>query len=86
MTIQPPAPLSIHTAEVFSRGLHGSEVGVQIPDFIVIEATESMVNDRVLMVIEIKPSADWPLADTMEQLTNYPEAFAQKYHQETEER
>ena len=46
--------LDSYHAEVL--GFQGSESGVKIPDFIVVKATESKDDDRVLMLVEIKPS------------------------------
>ena len=69
--------LDSYHAEVLPRGFQGSESGVKIPDFIVVKATESGDSDRVLMVVEIKPS-DQSLANSMEQLTTYLEAFMKK--------
>ena len=69
--------LDSYHAEVLPQGFQGSESGVKIPDFIVVKATESKDDDRVLMVVEIKPS-DQSLANSMEQLTTYLEAFMKK--------
>ena len=71
-----------YRAEVLPRGFGGSESGVRIPYFIVVKATESKDNDRVLMLVEIKP-LDRSLANSLEQLTNYLEAFSQKFNSET---
>ena len=76
--------LDSYHAEVLPQGFQGSESGVKIPDFIVVKATESGDSDRVLMVVEIKPS-DQSLVNSMEQLTTYLEAFMKKSNSETGE-
>ncbi|KIL56343.1 hypothetical protein M378DRAFT_17159 [Amanita muscaria Koide BX008] len=71
------ASLDSYHAEVLPRGFGGSEVGVGIPDFIVVKATEAKDNDRVLLVVEIK-SSDRTAGDAAEQLGNYLAAFSHK--------
>ncbi|KAM6500036.1 hypothetical protein JOM56_003050 [Amanita muscaria] len=78
------ASFDSYHAEVLPRVFQGSELGVKIPDFIVVKATESKDNDKVLLLVEIKP-ADRLVQYAVEQLAGYLEAFANKFHQETEE-
>jgi hypothetical protein len=76
--------LDSYHAEVLPRGIRGSEIGVKIPDFIVVKATQSKDDDKLLLVVEIKTS-DRSLEDSGEQLVSYLEAFAEKSRDDTEE-
>lgn len=76
--------LDSYHAEVLPRSIRGSEIGVKIPDFIVVKATQSKDDDKLLLVVEIKTS-DQSLNDSAEQLVSYLEAFAEKYRDDTEE-
>ena len=76
--------LDSYHAKVLPLGIGGSEIGVKILDFIVVKATQSNDDDKLLLVVEIKPS-NRSLDDSGEQLVSYLEAFAEKSRDDTEE-
>jgi len=76
--------LDSYHAQVLPRSIRGSEISLKIPDFIVVKATQSKDDDKLLRLVEIK-SSDQSLDDSTEQLASYLEAFAEKSRDDTQE-
>jgi hypothetical protein len=67
---------------VLSRAEGGKEVPLKEPDFIVAKATADINNDRIIVVIEIKPYGADP-DNARSQLEDYLEIVARKYRTDT---
>jgi hypothetical protein len=69
--------LDSYRSEVLPRGMIGREQGVMVPDFILTKASASLNADRVLAVVEVKPSDMDDLA-ALGQLGEYLGMFQDK--------
>ena len=76
--------LDSYHAEVLPRSFGGFEAQLRSPDFIVVKATASRDNDRLLLVVEIKPS-DMFEENAVEQLSEYMGMLADKHRHDTKE-
>jgi hypothetical protein len=81
-----PMRLSVDSygASVLPRSIGGAEYPLKSPDFIVAKATEQVDGDRILLIVEAKPQ-DGSEEHAREQLSEYMETFAEKYHAGTGE-
>lgn len=74
--------LDSYHCPVIPRRVKGGEYPLRIPDFIVVKATGSSSDDRVLLVIEIKPY-DMNEVVALDQLLDYMDSLANKTRQDT---
>ena len=78
----PRPSLDSYHCPVTPRRIKGGKYPVRIPDFIVVKATGSSTEDRILLVVEVKPhDVDEDIA--LDQLVDYMDSLANKTHQDT---
>jgi hypothetical protein len=69
--------LDSYSSEVLSRDQPGSEIGVDVPDFIVVKASPGLRGDHVLVVVEVKCIGQ-TVPSGVVRLGEYMGAFADK--------
>jgi hypothetical protein len=74
---EPEGSVDSYDAEVLSRDEGGREASYLIPDFIIVKATGSLHEDRLLAVVEVKPE-DASQDEAEEQLQAYLEMVMSK--------
>jgi hypothetical protein len=78
----PRSSLDSYHASVIPRAYGGRENPLKEPDFVVVKATQARDNDRIILVIEVKPHGTAP-EHGREQLQDYLEGVAAKYRVDT---
>jgi hypothetical protein len=80
---QPRSSVDSYNSPVVSRADGGKEYPLREPDFITVKATHDIANDRVVLVVEVKPYGT-NVIHARAQLEDYMETLAQKYRVDTD--